>query len=250
MIAIQPLRCGVIEAPAHLVEAGGDGPAVLPVYAFLITHPAGGQVLYDTGMHPDDHGRVVSEHYRFRVPPEATIAAQLAAHGVDPAALRVVVLSHIHSDHGGGMALLPNARILVNRHEEAAARAAGGSYRYVDHGHDKQLIDGDHDLFGDGSVEILATPGHTCGHQSLRVRRFGCFDVLAGDACYFCRSLARDDADQPSADDPALYLATKRRLMAMQAGGDFIVPGHDDAFLTRIPSDSAVAGLAFSETTG
>jgi len=56
-------------------------------------------------------------------------------------------------------------------------------------GHRRVLTGDSHDLFGDGSVEVFATPGHTCGHQSLRVRRAGGHDVLAGDACYFCETL-------------------------------------------------------------
>ncbi len=242
-IEIQPLRCGSIEAPAHLMEAGGEGMLDFPVWAFLITHPSRGRALFDVGMHPRHDGRLRFEHYRFHVPAGHDIASQLEAHGVAPGEVPTVVLSHIHSDHVGGMALVPNARIVLNRAEEEAARGTP-NYSFVDHGHDKLLIDGDHDLFGDGSVEVLATPGHTCGHQSLRVRRFDRADVLAGDACYFCRSLARDDFDQPSADIPELYVATKRRLQAMQAAGDFVVPGHDEAVLAAVPADSNLVRIA------
>ena len=243
VIQILPLLCGRIEAPARLMEAGGEGMLDFPVWAFLISHPTRGQALFDTGMHPADGGKLRFEHYRFHVPPGQDIAAQLEASGIAAGEMKTVVLSHIHSDHAGGVALLPNARIILNRLEEETAARSSPTYRYVNHGHDKLLIDGDHDLFGDGSVEVLATPGHTCGHQSLRVRRFDRADVLAGDACYFCRSLARDDADQPSADDPELYLATKRRLRAMQAAGDFVVPGHDAAFLDQVPAESGVVRI-------
>lgn len=236
-IRVTPLRCGRIRAPARFMERGGEGELDFPVWAFLIQHPTRGLALFDTGMHPADHGRVVSAHYHFHAPPEETVAGQLALHGVAPEAVGTVVISHIHSDHCGGVELLPNARLVVNRAEAAHAEAHSPTWRYFDHGHDRLLLDGDHDLFGDGSVEVLATPGHTCGHQSLRIRRFGQADVLAGDACYFCRSLERDEFDQPSAVDPGQYLATKRRLMAMRAAGDFVVPGHDE-FLDRAPADS------------
>jgi len=239
-IRITPLRCGRIEAPARLMEAGGEGMLNFPVWSFLVSHPSRGHALFDTGMDPADNDRLKFEHYRFHVPPDQDVAAQLASHGVAAADMATVVLSHIHSDHAGGVKLLPNARIILNRAEEEEAARSSPTYRYVDHGHDKLLIEGDHDLFGDGSVEVMATPGHTCGHQSLRVRRFDRADLLTGDACYFCRSLDRDDVDQPLADIPGLYLATKRRLRALRAAGDFIVPGHDEGFLDAIPPDSWV----------
>ncbi len=89
--------------------------------------------------------------------------------------------------------------------------------------------------------------GHTAGHQSLRVRRFGGgHDVLTGDACYFCRALDRADADQPHAFDKDAYVASKRRFMEMRAAGDFIVPGHDPAFLDAIPAGSSVRPRAVS----
>ena len=241
-VSIIHLRCGRIRAPARFMELGGEGELDFPVWAFLIRHPSRGEALFDAGMHPADHGRTVSKHYHFHVPPEQTVTGQLGLHGLAARDVRTVVISHIHSDHCGGVELLPNARLVVNRAEAAYAQAHSPTWRYFDHGHDRLLIDGDHDLFGDGSVEVLATPGHTCGHQSLRVRRFGGADVLAGDACYFCRSLARDEFDQPPAADPELYLATKRRLMAMQAAGDFIVPGHDD-FLHLVPPESLIAPI-------
>ena len=53
----------------------------------------------------------------------------------------------------------------------------------------QDAIDGEHDVFGDGSVVCLPTYGHTPGHQSLKLRLPGSEIVLAGDACYFCRTL-------------------------------------------------------------
>ncbi len=237
MTEILPLRCGTIRAPANAMEVGGPGDLVLPVYAYLITHPTGRMMLYDAGLALTDDGRTISKVFHSDLPEGHDVAARLVAAGVDPARIEGVVASHSHFDHVGGVSLVPNARIFLHQHEEL---------RDLDAGHDLVRTNERLDLFGDGSVEVFATPGHTSGHQSLRVWREGGADVLAGDACYFCRSLDRDDADQPYAFDKVQYLETKRRLMQMRADGDFIIPGHDDSFLDNIPTGSAVRVSALS----
>lgn len=234
---ILPLRCGTIRAPANALEVDGPGDLVLPVYAYLITHPSGRMMLYDAGLALTDHGRTVSKVFHSELPEGHDIAARLVAAGVDPARIEGVVASHSHYDHVGGTPLIPNAKIFIHQHEEL---------RDLDAGHDLVRTDERLDLFGDGSVEVFATPGHTSGHQSLRVWREGGADVLAGDACYFCRSLDRHDVDQPYAFDKVQYLETKRRLARMRANGDFIIPGHDEGFLDNIPTGSAVRVNALS----
>jgi len=228
---ILPLRCGTIRAPARYLERGVEGDLTLPVYAFLVTHASGRAALFDAGLALADHGQTLFEVFQNDLPAGHDVAARVAASGTDPTRIEAVVLSHTHYDHVGGVPLIPNARLLVHRQEEL---------RSLDSGHDIVLTEDSHDLFGDGSVEVFATPGHTCGHQSLRVFREGGCDVLAGDACYFCRSLDRDEVDQPQPFDKAQYLATKRRLARMRADGDFIIPGHDEAFLDNVPRGSAV----------
>ncbi len=234
---ILPLRCGTIRAPANALELDGPGDLVLPVYAYLITHPTGRMMLYDAGLALTDDGRTVSKVFRNELPEGHDVAARLVAAGVDPARIEGVVASHSHYDHVGGVSLVPNAHIFIHQREEL---------RDLDAGHDLVRTNERLDLFGDGSVEVFATPGHTSGHQSLRVWREGGADVLTGDACYFCRSLDRDDADQPYAFDKVQYLETKRRLVQMRANGDFIIPGHDEGFLDNIPTGSAVQVSALS----
>ena len=229
---ILPLRCGTIRAPATALEVGGVGELTLPVYAYLIAHSSGRTMLFDAGLAPSHHDQTVSKVFRNQLPEGHDVAARLVAAGFDPARVEGIVASHSHYDHIGGVALVPNARIFIHHKEEL-----GGE---LDTGQDLVRTGDSLDLFGDGSVEVFATPGHTCGHQSLRVWREGGADILAGDACYFCRSLARDDTDQPYPFDKALYVETKRRLARMRAGGDFVIPGHDESFLDNIPRGSAI----------
>ena len=85
------------------------------------------------------------------------------------------------------------------------------------------LVDGDHDLLGDGSVELLLTPGHTPGHQSVRIGE----DLVVGaDVTHFASGL--DDHRFPSfGDDHAEQRRSAERLRALRDGGTRVIPGHD-----------------------
>src|SRR5262249_50661753 len=123
------------------------------------------------------------------------IANRLDALGVDAGAVRCLVNSHLHFDHTGGNALLPNARLVVQRREWGAGQPGEEVRRNYffprDYrtGQDVLQVDGEHDLFGDGRVVCIPTYGHTPGHQSLRVRLDSGEVVLTSDACYLRRTL-------------------------------------------------------------
>jgi glyoxylase-like metal-dependent hydrolase (beta-lactamase superfamily II) len=154
---------------------------------YLIRH-AKGLLLWDTGV-PDavaamPDGMVVANGaitYRRA----KTLAAQLAEIGVKPADVTYVAVSHTHGDHVGNVALFPTSTVLIQGAEYdwamgQAARPAFAATQTI------SKLAGDHDVFGDGSALILATPGHTPGHQSLLVRlpKTGAL-VLSGDAVHF-----------------------------------------------------------------
>lgn len=87
-------------------------------------------------------------------------------------------------------------------------------------------IDGSHDVFGDGTIVTLPTPGHTCGHQSLKVETAGGPVVLTADACYFSHTLD-DEVLPPFSFDVELQLRSLALLRAERDRGARIVPGHD-----------------------
>ena len=214
----------------------------VPVSCFLITHPSG-RVLLDTGVHrqalTDPVGRLGegrASRFRIRSQPGDEVVSQLALLGLAPDDIRYVVNSHFHFDHCGGNEFFPRSTFLVQKAEMEAARRPGFAPGYnpspidFDHPLDYRLVDGEHDVFGDGSVLLFPTFGHTPGHQSLRVRLGkGADMVCAADACYTRENMDRDVLPRILWNGPIMResLATLRRLRD-QAGATVFF-GHDPA---------------------
>jgi N-acyl homoserine lactone hydrolase len=112
-----------------------------------------------------------------------TLAGELARLGVKPADIKYVAISHTHPDHIGNVELFPQAMLLTQKAEYEWPSPFGPRFRAE---HPVTKLEGDRDVFGDGSVVILSTPGHTPGHQSLLVKlpKTGAL-VLSGDAVHF-----------------------------------------------------------------
>jgi N-acyl homoserine lactone hydrolase len=169
----------------------------IPVPAFLLEHPRAGPILVDTGMHPsiaedpkENVGSFGARNYEFRMSPQQGVRELVEARGVDPDAIKTIVMTHLHVDHASGASEFPAATFVVDTQEWASA-AKNGVLKGYHHNHydrdfDWRLVDYDGDdvashatfgrtldLFGDGSVRLLSTPGHTHGHQSLLVRAAG-----------------------------------------------------------------------------
>lgn len=129
------------------------------------------------------------------------------------------------------------------RHGPRLGRPARLNPRDFDLGHKLRLVDGEHDVFGDGSVVCLPTHGHTPGHQSLRLRlRLASGDtVLAADSCYFCRTL-RERRLPRFAHDRDQMLVSLDRLAALEKQGARIFFGHDPEFWQTVPQAPAPLG--------
>lgn len=165
---------------------GASGPRDFVDNCYLIRH---GQdwLLWDTGI-PD----AVADMPDGLPPPDPAatrwkrpkkLLAQLADLGVKPEDLKFVAVSHSHPDHIGNVELFPQTMLLVQTAEYDWPAPLGMRFKAA---HPVTRLNGDHDVFGDGSVVILATPGHTPGHQSLMVKlpKTGAL-VLSGDAAHF-----------------------------------------------------------------
>ena len=244
---LHAFTCGWLGAPLGLFLDGEHGTIRVPVPVFLIDHPKG-RVLFDTGLHPDvqhdAHGRLgfIADVFPAEFRAGEEVGGRLAALGVAVDRVDYVIVSHLHFDHAGGLATVPNARLVVQRREWEAGHDADLAARLnvarqdFDHGHDLLLVDGEHDLFGDGRVVCLPTHGHTPGHQSLRVRLDGGEVVLTADACYLRRTL---DADHlpPQPYDRDGMLESLRRLRAFEAAGARVIVGHDAQAWASVPPE-------------
>lgn len=216
-----------------------DRQVRFPIPAYVI-ETAEERILVDTGLHPGavaDAGR----HYgnpdalaMFGLALETSVAEQ-----VDLTTITKVVMTHLHFDHAGGLALLPSSLpIFIQQREweagHSAAAVTKNFYLPLDYStvaDQVVLVNGDHDLLGDGSVQLLLTPGHTPGHQSVRV---GEDLVIGGDVTHYASGL--DDLRFPMfADDFAAQTASAERLRALRDAGASVRPGHDPAVLVPGP---------------
>jgi N-acyl homoserine lactone hydrolase len=209
----------------------------IPVYLIEVGEE---RILVDTGLHPDAAADAAT-HYEgaenmrnFRLEQETGLAEQ-----VDLGTLTKVVMTHLHFDHAGGLELLPKSvPVYLQRSEWEAAQNPEAIAKnfflprdYEGVADQVVVVDGDHDLLGDGGVELLSTPGHTPGHQSVKV---GDGLVIGGDVTHFAEGL--DDHRFPLfGDDLDAQRASAERLRDLREAGAVIRPGHDPEVLARGP---------------
>jgi glyoxylase-like metal-dependent hydrolase (beta-lactamase superfamily II) len=224
----------------------------VPIPFYVIDHPDG-VALFDCGLHadlvnPDDPylQRLRRQGMDTTVTADELPDAALKHLDIDPASVRYAVLSHLHFDHAGGLHALPNATVVVQRREwetgtdEETAKRYFLPRRFFDLGHDLKLVDGEHDLFGDGSVTLHPSFGHTPGHQSMRVRSAMGDHLLVGDACYHCEVV--ETRRFPEFADHAAMNAALDGLLAMREADTVMVFGHDPAQWSDTPVLSATRG--------
>src|SRR5712692_701748 len=153
---------------------------------YLIKH-AQGWFLWDTGVTdaiaamPDGQAPADPRATHWRRP--KTLASQLDQLGLKPSDIKYVAVSHTHPDHIGNVTLFPQSMLLVQKAEYDWPSPLGPRFKPEQ---PATKLDGDHDVFGDGSVMLIATPGHTPGHQCLLVKlpKTGAV-LLSGDAVHF-----------------------------------------------------------------
>lgn len=238
---IEMLNLGWMTAPAGLWRQGDEEPERplrLPVPSYLIETESE-RILVDTGLHPD---AVTDPEARYG---EGTALGHFGleqeqglAEQVDLGSVTRLVLTHLHFDHAGGLALIPKSvPVVVQRAEWEAAHDRAGVERnflqppdYADTPANLTLLDGDHDLLGDGSIELLSTPGHTSGHQSVRIGGL----VLGADVALFASGL--DDLKFPAfGADQEAQVRSAERLRELRDAGLTIQPGHDPDVLRPGP---------------
>jgi N-acyl homoserine lactone hydrolase len=183
---------------------------------YLIHHPQG-WLLWDTGVRDEiaalpngEQGQNGAPNWRR----PKTLISQLDELGVKPADIKYLAVSHTHPDHIGNVELFPQTTLLVQK-AEYDWPLPNGAPRFKPE-HPVIKLEGDRDVFGDGTVMLFSTPGHTPGHQSLLVKlpKTGAI-VLTGDAVHF-----KDNWDNRRV--PAQNTSKDQTLASMQRIADFL----------------------------
>ena len=227
-VTVRPLRCGEVLLPPRALDRP-RGPLAqpramllarrsrwswVPVPVFLVEHPTAGRLLVDTGFHASvqDGARTSLGRRQAWIIPARQRAGesapeQLRAHGVEPGDIATVVMTHLHNDHASGAIQFPDATFVVDDAEWRAACkggfAEGYRHEHFDQPFDWRALDyaagkpyagfeRSLDLFGDGSVRLLSTRGHTKGHQSVLLRLRDRELLLTADAAYTRYAIEHD----------------------------------------------------------
>ncbi len=187
-ITLTRFGCGTPQPPTEVnkrfsdVFAYGDMKVQFVYSCYLIKH-GNDYMIWDTGFGPDAGPTA----------PKETLPEQLAKVGVKAGDIKFVGISHYHGDHTGGAREFPEATLLIGRGDwdvltgPKAPEALAKPLQYWITGVGKvEPVANDKDIFGDGTVIMLNTPGHTPGHHSLLVKlaKMGPV-ILSGDAAHF-----------------------------------------------------------------
>ncbi len=212
------LQCGTIRTKKRLLVAGAppDERIEVPVPFYLIEHEKG-CVLFDTGQPFAAIGSLGGGDYVAVMTEADYVTNRLRDTGFKTDEVTHIVLSHLHSDHAGGLEAFPDTACYIQRKEAASPNVPG---RWL-------LLDGEKDLFGDGRIKILPTPGHSPGHQSLllNLERSGEI-LLAADSVYTDEIL--DNNVLPGVfHNQEETLGTLDRIRTLKQRGVRVITGHD-----------------------
>jgi len=244
-MSLTRLHCGTQQAPVTVNQRFSDtfayGDLKLQfVYSCYIIKHGDDYLLWDTG-----HSMTAPN-----VAPKVSIVDQIAQLGVKPEQVKYVGISHYHADHTGQVASFPKATLLIGAREwdaiSAPKPAAGVNFKPFESwikGESKvEPLALDKDVFGDGTVIVLRTPGHTPGHQSLLVKlpQMGPV-ILSGDAVHFRENY--DSVGVPSFNyDRAQTVASVERIkkIASNLKATLIIQ-HDARDVGKLPAFPASA---------
>jgi glyoxylase-like metal-dependent hydrolase (beta-lactamase superfamily II) len=268
-VKIHAIQTGTVAIKTRQVEGVGQGyrrqlnmfldrewTEPLPIYAFAIEHPEG-VIVVDTG----ETARTSNPEYfpgwhpfyryglREWVAPEEGIGAQLQELGIRPRDVRWVVLTHLHTDHAGGLHDFPHNEILVSRGDLEIASGRRGLLRGYPNNRwprwfDPTIVDPSPEPFGPfpqsrrltnaGDVTIVPVPGHTSGQIGVIVEDGDHAIFLAGDSSYTQDLMLRGIVDGPSPNDAVARLTHQRiRAFAVATPTVYLV-AHDPETAIRL----------------
>jgi N-acyl homoserine lactone hydrolase len=217
-----------------------DNPHVPFTFSCYLIKHGGDYMVWDTGFVPGSNPNA----------PKVSLVEQLAQLHVTPQQVKYVGISHYHGDHTGQLPSLPDATLLVGARDWAGITSTppmesanvGAFKHWISGGGKVEPESADKDVFGDGTVVILRTPGHTPGHQSLLVRLKEKGPViLTGDVAHFRENWDNDRV--PSFNyDRAQTIASIERLkdIAKNLHATVIIQ-HDPRDVDKLPPFPAAA---------
>jgi glyoxylase-like metal-dependent hydrolase (beta-lactamase superfamily II) len=250
------------EGGGFLGRLGGGGRRAtdqrVPVSTFLIRHPSVGPVLVDTGLHPSvasdprhNMGRGPAGY--FQLDEGRDVTNQLRNKGIGPGDVVAVILTHLHLDNASAISEFPESIFVVSADEwreatEHPKLRRGYRPQHYDHAFDYCTVDFDgdpiesygpfgrtFDLFGDGSVRLAFTPGHSAGHMSVICRLPRRDFVICGDASYDWTELD-GDTEPDHVQDRHNWQRSLKEMQAYRQGYPYalLVPGHDAAYWAKL----------------
>lgn len=267
-VVVEPILTGRMVCPRAALEGAKRFTALralglgtpksqllsIPAPAYLVRHPSVGPILVDTGLHAsvaskpaENLGRVLARLSKPSIESGQDLLAQLRARGVDSRAIKLVVMTHLHFDHSSGMSEFGGATFVLTEDEwnDAAieSRPLLRGYRpsHYDYAFDYRTVSFESDqvssyatfgrtldLFGDGSVRLASTPGHSAGHQSVICRLRDRDLVIGGDAVYTIGQL-EGAPEPPRPFDRHNWRRSMRELQqfARTYPQAVVLPGHD-----------------------
>jgi glyoxylase-like metal-dependent hydrolase (beta-lactamase superfamily II) len=245
-VDVYAFQCGILKTQTQYIlkDTRVGVPFDIPVPFFLIRHGSS-WVAYDSGnnaavaVDPIKYwGQAVCDAYMPVMKPHEEFKIQIKRVGLKPEDLYAVIMSHGHLDHCGALEDLAGTNVPIYLHKNELEQikkevASGKRSAYIPDDFKKmgqcniQALDGIFDVFGDQSVIVLPTPGHTPGHQSVLVRtNDGQNLILAQDACYTLENMFANIPPGLAFDIPSAMISIYH-FKAMSVLGAQLVPPHD-----------------------
>ena len=253
-LAITRLDCGTIQVNNLNVFSDTDaysGQKMTLVDSCYLLRHGDEYLLWDTGLPASLKGAALSGSGPMSATLNKTIDEQLEVLGVDKTRIRTVGISHYHFDHTGQLPEFTHAKLLIGKGDWEAVTAAkpppnvipAPFKSWIDGPRENvETVTGDKDIFGDGSVIMLDTPGHTPGHHSLLVRLTNRGPVLlTGDAAHFTANYENNGVPVFNTNR-ADTLASLQRIKGLAKNlNATVIIQHEPADVSKLPAFPAFA---------